>query len=104
MREARSALGVAESARWPSLDLGVGYSRTRASLESRGGAPFFGRRENDLWDAGFDARWELDVFGGARRTVEAATAAGVLVANAPGGNAGMLQYVPENVVTRSSVK
>jgi len=74
VREARAELGVSESARLPSVDAGAGYARTRQSLEARGGAPFFGERENDLWEVGFDARWELDVFGGARRSVEAAVA------------------------------
>src|SRR5439155_16206211 len=31
-------------------------------------------REQDLWQAGFDASWEVDVFGGIRRGVEAANA------------------------------
>jgi NodT family efflux transporter outer membrane factor (OMF) lipoprotein len=31
-------------------------------------------RQSDLFQAGFDARWELDVFGGNRRAVEAADA------------------------------
>ncbi len=74
LAEARGALGVARSARLPQVDLGLAYDRSRRSTENLGGGPFFGRRENDLWDAGFDARWELDVFGGLRRGVEAAFA------------------------------
>ncbi len=74
LAEARGALGVAESARLPQVDLGAAYDRSRRSTENLGGGPFFGRRENDLWDLGFDARWELDVFGGLRRGVEAALA------------------------------
>ncbi len=74
LAEARGALGVAQSARLPQIDLNAAYDRSRRSTENLGGGPFFGRRENDLWDAGFDARWELDVFGGLRRGVEAALA------------------------------
>ena len=37
------------------------------------GAPSFDRTQ-DLYQAGFDATWELDVFGGNRRAVEAANA------------------------------
>ena len=29
---------------------------------------------SNLWQAGFDASWEIDIFGGERRTVEAAEA------------------------------
>ncbi|MCC7011470.1 MAG: efflux transporter outer membrane subunit [Planctomycetes bacterium] len=74
VREARATLGVARAAGKPSIDAGASFSRTRQSLDSRGGAPFLGERETSLWDIGFDARWELDVFGGARRDVEAALA------------------------------
>ncbi len=31
-----------------------------------------GKRQNDLYQAGFDAGWEIDVFGGDRRRIEAA--------------------------------
>ena len=31
-----------------------------------------GHRQNDLYQAGFDAGWEVDVFGGNRRSIEAA--------------------------------
>lgn len=40
---------------------------------SPNGAPSFDRTQ-DLYQAGFDAAWELDVFGGNRRAVEAANA------------------------------
>ncbi len=72
--EARAALGVARAARLPQVDASADFDRARRSKEALGGAPFFGRRENSLWDVGFDARWELDVFGGQRRGVEAALA------------------------------
>jgi len=32
-------------------------------------------RQEELYDAGFDATWELDIFGRVRRSVQAATAA-----------------------------
>jgi NodT family efflux transporter outer membrane factor (OMF) lipoprotein len=74
VREARAALGVTNAATGPSADFGAGFARSRQSLESRGGAPFLGERETSLWELGFDARWELDVFGGLRRELEAASA------------------------------
>jgi len=30
--------------------------------------------ESDLWQAGFDMSWEIDVFGGTRRGIESANA------------------------------
>lgn len=39
-----------------------------------GGAPAGGSTDITLYSAGFDATWELDVFGGVRRSVEAAQA------------------------------
>ncbi len=40
------------------------------SLPIPAGVPF----ENDVYQAGFDASWEIDVFGGKRRAAEAARA------------------------------
>lgn len=44
---------------------------TGLTISPTGGAP---DRVNDLFSMGFDASWELDVFGGNRRAVEAADA------------------------------
>ena len=44
------------------------------SSNSSGLASAFTRSEIDTWDAGFDASWEIDVFGGVRRSIEAARA------------------------------
>jgi NodT family efflux transporter outer membrane factor (OMF) lipoprotein len=41
---------------------------------SSGGAPAHGGTNLHLYSAGFDATWEIDVFGGVRRSVEAAEA------------------------------
>jgi outer membrane protein, multidrug efflux system len=57
-----------------------GGNRSRAttggpgSSNSSGLASAFTRSEIDTWDAGFDASWEIDVFGGVRRSIEAARA------------------------------
>jgi NodT family efflux transporter outer membrane factor (OMF) lipoprotein len=64
VREARAARGIAASAALPQVDLN-GQS-VRASP--------FGPRTQNVFEAGFDAGWELDVFGGVRRDVEAAVA------------------------------
>lgn len=64
VREARAQRGIAAAERFPTLDAsGV------ATAEKRGDAP-----SNELYSAGFDAAWELDIFGRVQRSVEASTA------------------------------
>lgn len=67
--EARALRDVASGGDDPHLDLAASYSHARRSATT--GIPF-GPREGDSWSAGFDARWELDLFG---RTAEAVAAA-----------------------------
>jgi len=55
----------------PSITAGGGYTKTRTSNAVIGNA---GSREVELYDAGFDAFWELDFFGGVRRGLEASSA------------------------------
>lgn len=72
VREARAVLGISKANLLPAID-GVGaYSRSRRSLQS--GQPNIGDRDTDLWSMGFDAAWEIDIFGGLRREVESADA------------------------------
>ena len=73
LKEARAGTGVAEGAYWPSLDAYGSYGRTQISEESVPGNTLGGGPAN-LWQAGFDATWEIDIFGRNRRTVQAATA------------------------------
>lgn len=80
VREARAARGIAASRALPQLDASAAYSRAQRSdavppfnSGSRAGSPF-GARVQDTFQAGFDASWELDVFGGVRRDEEAALA------------------------------
>ncbi len=70
VREARALRGIAASDLYPTVDAVGGASRVRSS-ETLGDAP--GGTSN-LFQAGFDAVWELDVFGGNRRSLEAADA------------------------------
>lgn len=71
IREARALLGIERSGWFPTLDARGGVNRSRQS-QPPGGT---GRSaESTLWVAGFDAGWEIDVFGGTRRAVEAARA------------------------------
>jgi NodT family efflux transporter outer membrane factor (OMF) lipoprotein len=97
VREARARVGVERSAYLPDVTAGASYTRSSRSLNAQGGSTvsasgagtgggvgggagsggavnFSPDRESDFWQAGFDAAWELDVFGGTRRAVEAAVA------------------------------
>jgi NodT family efflux transporter outer membrane factor (OMF) lipoprotein len=82
IREARAAQRVAETGAWPTLDLSGEYSHNRTSenavgLPSQGAvaAPREGADlEQDFYRSSFDASWEIDVFGGTRRRIEAARA------------------------------
>ncbi len=65
IREARARRGVSEAALRPQLDVTGSYTK------SRSGDP---GETHDLYVAGFDAGWELDLFGGNRRGVESAAA------------------------------
>ncbi len=71
IREARALRRDAAFDLAPSLDAGGGYTRTRTSIATA--LPGLAR-ESELYDAGFDAFWELDFFGGVRRGVEASNA------------------------------
>jgi multidrug efflux system outer membrane protein len=72
VREARAQRGVVSADQFPSVDAFGAYSRSRTSENSFTGGP--PGTEDDLYQAGFDASWEIDVFGGVRRSVEAADA------------------------------
>ena len=73
LKEARAGTGAAKGAYWPSLDAYGNWSRAQISEESPPGN-IAGAGPTNLWQAGFDASWEIDIFGRNRRTVEAATA------------------------------
>lgn len=68
VREARARRGLSEAGRYPTLD--ASGSATR----SRGSADMGPTATTDLFSAGLDASWEIDLFGGVRRSVEAAEA------------------------------
>jgi NodT family efflux transporter outer membrane factor (OMF) lipoprotein len=72
VREARASRQIAAAELWPQIGSSASYARERAS--KNGTSPAFGGKVFDLFQAGFDANWEVDVFGGVRRSVEAADA------------------------------
>lgn len=83
IRDARAQRGVTLAAGLPSLDATSSLSRRRNNFAGQGGsggAPFggsgFGGGQQiiDIFQMGFDANWELDIFGGARRALEATEA------------------------------
>jgi NodT family efflux transporter outer membrane factor (OMF) lipoprotein len=75
VREARAQKDVVAGSLWPSLGSSGSYSRNLYGKHEYPPLGGFGIPLNyNLYNAGFDAAWELDIFGGTRRTVEAANA------------------------------
>ncbi|MGD0783707.1 MAG: efflux transporter outer membrane subunit, partial [Candidatus Aminicenantales bacterium] len=72
--EARAAGEIASADLRPRLNASTSYARERVSKNGFPPFPPGTPLEADVYQAGFDAAWELDVFGGARRAVEAARA------------------------------
>ncbi|MGI9304558.1 MAG: efflux transporter outer membrane subunit [Gammaproteobacteria bacterium] len=63
LRQARAQRGVAGSAQFPTID--AAGSATRSGT---------GSTTTELYSTSFDAGWELDLFGGTRRAIEASDA------------------------------
>jgi NodT family efflux transporter outer membrane factor (OMF) lipoprotein len=77
VREVRAQAGVTRSALFPSVNANGDYSRLRLSEHTPDAfvAQAAGQSlEQNLFSAGFDMNWELDIFGGNRRALEAANA------------------------------
>jgi len=64
LREARASLGITTAGLWPTANVNGSYTYAGTGRT----------KSQDLWRAGLDAAWELDIFGGTRRSVEAANA------------------------------
>ena len=73
VREARALFAESEFDLLPDLEAGGSYTRRKMSSASAPGLPSDARKTS-YWSAGFDASWEIDVFGRIRRTIEAASA------------------------------
>ena len=93
LSESRAQLGVAEAAQFPLSHANSSYTRTKASNNgqfavasdalgangasgSTAGGISGTRRLNpfDVFQVGFDASWEIDLWGGVKRSVESASA------------------------------
>jgi len=70
VREARARRRVVAADLLPAVGTSGTYARARTSENIGAGPPW----ERDFFEAGFDANWEIDIFGGLRRSVEAADA------------------------------
>ncbi|MBF0549558.1 MAG: efflux transporter outer membrane subunit [Deltaproteobacteria bacterium] len=75
IRQARAMRGMAASGLWPAINVGASYTRSQGSESTGGGGLSSGSGSvQNLFQTGLDAAWELDIFGGTRRGVEAAQA------------------------------
>ena len=76
IEESRALRGIQKSQFWPQINATGSFQRQQLSSNGRGA--ILGGGDDlppvNVWFAGFDATWELDVFGGIRRRVEASTA------------------------------
>ena len=71
VRAARALRGAAISDLFPTVGANASYTEARRSQNA---LLFPSLLDTDTYQAGFDASWELDVFGGKRRSLQAATA------------------------------
>ena len=71
--EARALRGETRLDLAPTVTASAGYADQRLADAQLSGTPFV-PRDQELYDAGFDAFWELDFFGRIRRGVEASNA------------------------------
>lgn len=69
IREARAQRNNSQAGLFPSLDGSGSVNRYKTSKNNLGTGA-----ERTAYDIGFDAGWEIDLFGGVRRSVEAAEA------------------------------
>ena len=73
IRQARAARNIALSGLGPSINAGGSFQRSQSSPGTLG-SNTGGAGLSNQFLAGFDAAWELDIFGGIRRGAEAADA------------------------------
>jgi multidrug efflux system outer membrane protein len=77
IRQARAARAVAVSGIGPTVDTSTSFRRNRSPVISSERSGSGSRAEgviSNQYQGGFDAGWELDIFGGVRRNIEAADA------------------------------
>lgn len=67
--EARARRGLTAADLYPDVNTSASMNKSKSSKNAGGTG-----RETDLYRAGFDAGWEVDIFGGVARSIEAADA------------------------------
>ena len=71
--QARAQRGIAAAGFFPSIGASAGASRTDSDRAVSNDGELSSNND-EVYTAGLDASWELDLFGGQRRSLEAATA------------------------------
>jgi multidrug efflux system outer membrane protein len=71
--QARAIARLSRKDLLPTITACGGYTESRASADQAPGTPR-AQRDGELYDAGFDAFWELDLFGRVRRGAQASRA------------------------------
>jgi len=71
VRESRAVLGISRAGQYPGLDASASARKSHRDVETDGVSS---TGDTDSYSAGLDASWEVDLFGGRRRSVEAAMA------------------------------
>lgn len=74
VREARAMRGIVAANLGPTLNYDASYQRERLSQNGFPEFPPGIPLEGNIYQTGFDAAWEIDVFGGTRRAIESANA------------------------------
>lgn len=70
--EARAWVAASSARSMPTLTAGAGLAALHQG--TNGPLPAVGGQNKDIYFAGFDATWEIDIFGGVQRSVQAAEA------------------------------
>jgi outer membrane protein, multidrug efflux system len=74
LREARAMLASERAKELPSSGLSAAYLRAHGLTSALGAAPASASGDTNIYSVGFDATWEIDLFGAHRRAVEGAAA------------------------------
>ena len=74
IRQARAMLRIAGADELPTMDVRGSFSRIESSSTTYEAGRGLVMQPHNLYQTGFDASWELDLFGGTRRRIEAAQA------------------------------
>lgn len=75
IEQSRAELGIASSQLLPTIGSGAYYAREALSEHGKFAALGAPTRPSDFWQLGYDASWEIDLWGRSRRLREGAAAA-----------------------------